>query len=111
MENDWISNIRVGDILAVGDSYRVVRDVKHSKSERHPPKTYVTFTIKRCSWTGRCYTVLTRSDLKTRGFRATGHSMRLRRQIDAKIRKAIVGRELPKDGPYSMTCCDVEGIG
>ena len=110
MTDDWIHAIRVGDILAVGDTYRIVRDVHHSRSDRWPPKTYVTFTIKRCSWTGRCYTVLTQSDLKTRGFRPTGHSMRLRRQIDAKIRKAIVGNELPKHGHYSMTCCDVEGI-
>jgi hypothetical protein len=100
----WIQHIRKGDVLASGSTLRVVRSVHHT--ERH---TYVFFTIKRCSWTRRCYTVLTQHDLKDRGFRATGKRVRLRSKMDREIEAEI--NEHRQSSDVVLRCCDVEGIG
>lgn len=94
----WIKDISVGDILMEGDTPRVVRSVSHTG------RTSVTFTIRHCSWTTRCYTVLNESDLRTRRFRPTGKRKRLDAPIDRAIREAIDKREI------KMHCCDVDGI-
>ncbi len=99
----WIGRIKRGDILAEGSSLRVVREVRHGENGR----VSVTFTIKHCSWTTRCYTVLTHSDLKTRGFRPTGKRVRLTGKLDAEIERNF-GVHIRET---TLHCCDVEGIG
>lgn len=101
MSEGWIRAIRKGDVLAAGNSLRVVRAVHHSGSH-----TYVTFTIRRCSWTTRCYTVLTEHDLKSRGFRNTGRRMRLGGELDYEIEQNFNLRMRDT----TLHCCDVEGV-
>lgn len=101
---DWVKRIRVGDVLrARSGLLRVVREVHHEGT-----KTVVTFAIKRCSWTGRCYTVYFHNDLKSMGFRPTGKRMRLSREIDRAIREEIVEHYIPEK--IKLHCCDVKGI-
>jgi hypothetical protein len=101
--------LRVGDVIASpGGSWRVVRVVHRSPNGN---LWGVTLTIKHCSWTGRCYTVLCANDLRQRGFyRVPVKRRRLRSAFDQKIRQAIERNEHPKHGRYSVTCCDVEGV-
>lgn len=96
----WIRKIKVGDILVEGNTPRVVRYVKHGTQ-----RTYVALSIRRCSWTTRCYTILTTSDLKTRRFRPTSKRQRLTKKIDRQIANAI------NETKIYLTCCDIEGIG
>lgn len=100
-KHDWIKEIRKGDILVEGDTPRIVRNVQHGKNGY----CCVTLAIRRCSWTRRCYTVINASDLKQRRFRPTGKRVRLDLPIDKAIEIAIQSRE------YTLTCCDVEGVG
>lgn len=98
----------VGSVLAEGSgTWRVVR-----RAHRKPNGDLwgVTFTIRHCSWTGRCYTVLTATDLKTRGFRLVPVRPRhLRSGVDGKIRAAMAQGGCSRS-EYLMTCCDVEGV-
>lgn len=98
--HEWIRQIRVGDILARGDSLRVVRDVSHWPDGR----TNVVFVIKRCSWTTRCYTVYGTNDLIQLGYRPLGKRLRLTLPIDEQISEAIGQLKI------TLTCCDVEGL-
>jgi len=111
----WIANIKKGDILVEGGTPRIVRYVHHYKI---PPgkgtrdgsiRTYVAFTIRRCSWTTRCYTLLTTHDLKQRKFRPTGKRKILRSRMDREIELEIING-LPLE-QVKLHCCDVEGIG
>lgn len=111
-ERDWTNKLEVGDVLRTptGD-LRVVRLASHhiitSGGRRPHWRSSVCLTIKHCSWTTRCYTVLNSADLKTRGFRPTGKRVRLQSRLDAEIRRNFGVDK--KD--ITLHCCDVEGIG
>jgi hypothetical protein len=99
-----MKQIRVGDVLrSRGGLLRIVRAVEHRGT-----KTVVTFSIKHCSWTGRCYTVYFHNDLKSMGYEPTGKRVRLRSQLDKLVRDEIVNHYRP--GDIRVKCCDVEGI-
>lgn len=101
----WVDEVEVGDILrAPNGVLRVVRAVHRYKKPRWPIKTWVYFTIRRCSWTHRCYTLLCGTDLKARGYRPTGKKFKLNKRIDRKIEKEF-GMFKAK-----LRCCDVEAI-
>jgi hypothetical protein len=98
----WIHKLQKGDIVKSGTGrMRVVRNVTHGK------RTVVSFAIAHCSWTGRAYTVLTESDLRTLGYRPTGIRYGLRTQLDKKREFEICHRG---SGAPEITCCDVKDI-
>lgn len=102
----WLDKIQEGDILLEqGRSERVVRNAHYGKNG----KLYsVTFTIKHCSWTGRCYTVLIRADLKTRRFAPTGKKYKAKTELDTKIKEEVNNSYNPPE--IKLHCCDVKGV-
>lgn len=102
---EWMRTVAVGDVLQErAGPMRVVREV--SRYDNGDLRA-VTLAIRRCSWTGRPYTVLGYTDLRVRGFRRVAHLRSpLRRPLDLKIQAAI--RQEAK--PYAASCCDVRGI-
>lgn len=64
----------------------------------------ITFAIKRCSWTGRCYTILNRHDIKNYKLKPTGTRSRMRTLLDRKLNAAIISRS------RNLDCCDVKGV-
>lgn len=101
--SDWRDTVRVGDVLVSGrGTRRVVRDVHHAG-----PHVFVTFTIRRCSWTGRCTTVYNRSDLRTFGYRPTGERVRLRSRVDLEIARNIKNHRREQQ---TLDCCEVRGV-
>jgi hypothetical protein len=66
--------------------------------------THVAFSIRRCSWTGRCYTVYNLGELRGMGYTITGKTVRLDKPIDRKIAKDI-GKLYPV-----LSCCAVKGL-
>lgn len=102
MSTAWIRGIRKGDVIRAGNSLRIVRDVTHTASGH----TYVTLAIRRCSWTGRCYTVLTQHDLRSRGFEPTGKRMRLRGELDWEIEQNLNLSARDRN----LGCCDVRSV-
>ena len=110
----WIAKIKRGDILrSRSGMLRVVREVTHSDQGIYGIRTSVTFTIKTCSWTGRCYTVYTGNDLVQMGFRPTRARVSLRKKIDREIACQIRDRPFPDmrlPKRYSIACCDVRDI-
>jgi len=101
----WMADVVVGSVLASrGGPWRVVREVNRYQNG---DLRSVTFAIRRCSWTHRCYTIYGYTDLKTHGFRLVPVEPRkLRGRLDRKIYVAIHEPCTQK----SMTCCDVEGV-
>lgn len=103
----WMSHLQIGDVLRAGRrSLRVVRHLSRYKSG--PKKGLlrsVTLTIKHCSWTGRCTTTLTYTDLWQRGFRPTGARRRLRSKLDR-----LIADDAGNKHTRHLDCCDVRGI-
>lgn len=103
MGRDWISRIRKGDVLRSRNGVlRVVRAVSHTR------RTTVTFVIRRCSWTTRCYTIYTGNDLRQMGYAPTNVRMPLRTKFDR-----LIEAEFHRPGPANVCflhCCDVTGI-
>jgi hypothetical protein len=102
----WMRDVQVGSVIAERNGpWRVVRHVTRS-----PNGTLwgVSLTIRHCSWTGRAYTVITASDLKTRGFRLLPvKPVKLKGEINERIARAITQ---PAREPFAITCCEVRGI-
>ncbi len=109
IDRDWRDDIKVGDVMSErGRPWRIVRQASYRDNGL---LLAVTFTIRRCSWTHRCYTTVMRVDLNVRGFRKVRNvSVSLKNSgIDAKIKRAI-GRVAMPNHNHILTCCDVEGL-
>lgn len=101
---EWMRSLRIGDVLEdANGSQRVVRYVKFYKDG---DLRSVAFAIKRCSWTGRPYTMLGYSDLKTRGFRPTNVRVRMGSSLDWKIYAEIGNTRIRA----LLSCCAVKGV-
>lgn len=106
---DWTNRLQPGDVVRFpSGALRVVRAVKHPD---RPTSSYgdiyrssITFSIKRCSWTHRCHTTYTSSDLRTLGCVKTRAKVLLRKKIDRLISEEL---RLNPDKPM-LTCCDVK---
>lgn len=101
----WMKDVVVGSVLARRHGpWRVVREVcRYQNGDLRS----VTFAIRRCSWTHRCYTIYGYTDLRVMGFRMVRVPPRtLRTRLDRRIHVAIHEPCTRK----SMSCCDVEGV-
>lgn len=103
----WFVDCVVGSVIQEGahGPMRIVRKV----SRYHTGRLYcVSVTIRRRSWTGRAYTVLTAADLKTRGFRLIPNvRIKFKRLIDVRIYQAI---NQGAGQPYIIGADEVVGI-
>ena len=89
-ERDWRDTLRVGDVLiTTSGDLRVVRRVSH---DTWGFTRCIDLVIRRCSWTRKPYTTISRNDLKQRGFRKA--EVRSRDSVDLS----------------NLTCWDVKGI-
>ena len=100
---------RVGDVYRARNGVlRIVRHVSVCQNDRalvNERKTWVYFTIRRCSWTRRCYTLYNLAELEYFGYSFTGKRVKgwtdkYQDQIDRVIQA----------GTQELTCCQVEGI-
>ena len=101
VEKDWRDNIRIGDVLREGRNFRVVRDCLY---KREGILVSVTFTIRRASWTHRCYTVIGRHDLIQRKFRPLKAKAKMATELDATVNRCIF------HSCDSLTPADVRGM-
>lgn len=101
---DWIRHLRAGDVVRMPSGVlRVVRKVTMGK--RGVIRS-ATFSIKRCSWTGRCYTVIHRSVLM-QGWSHTGRRVVLNSVLDAQIAHDVTHTDYRT---LQLHCCDVKGV-
>jgi len=101
----WMKNVRVGDVLECYDG-RVQRIVRAVTFYACGALWGVEFTIKHCSWTHRCHTIVDACRLQSEGWRPAGHRVRLTRPLDRRIAREIM--DLPRTP--RLDCCDVKGI-
>ena len=103
---DWMMRVQVGDVIRRGDGpFRIVREVtRYGNGELRS----VTLAIRRCSWTHRCYTVLSYTDLIHRGF--TKVPVKPRKLTSLADRAVTAAIHQPAWEPRLLTCCDVEGV-
>lgn len=98
-----MEKVRVGTVLVSrGGTARVVRRVtRYRTGELY----YVWFTIRHCSWTGRCYTMLSANDLIQQGYTPAGFTYRIPQdELNLNIERSLAG------GDYYLKCCDVRGV-
>lgn len=100
---DWRDTIQKGDILVSKRGPRLVRRATYSKTGF---LRAITLAIKHCSWTGRCYTVINRSDLNYLKFtKAPFRITATRIPLDEQIEACIIDPD-----NRSLDCCDVKGV-
>lgn len=109
----WMRRVAIGDVLEIGTGrvQRVVRAVTfYSCGALHS----VTFTIKHCSWTHRCDTVVDVSRLLTEGWHPAGVRMELNTRLDQAIAREIMSKRMRardrRRHQRRLDCCDVKGI-
>lgn len=107
MQLPWMRTLKVGHVITNGGPYRVVRDLSRYNNG---DLSYVYLSIRRCSWTHRCYTLLSYTDLRMFGYRRVRvKPRRLNQPIDRKINEAMRQPGCHR-GALVLTCCDVEGL-
>ena len=99
---EWMKQVEVGSVLRKGNSFRVVRAVHRY---RNGDLRSVTFVIKRCSWTHRCYTSYGYTDLIWNKYELVeGIKVELDSFLDELIK-----REFNAD-TRGLSCCDVKDV-
>jgi hypothetical protein len=97
-----MATVRVGDVLESDTGLmRVVRKVSRYKDG---DLRSVSFTVKRCSWTQRCYTLLDYTSLRLNGYKPVAR-VRMGSTLDWKIFKEIGSRRAPE-----LSCCAVKEV-
>lgn len=99
----WPDSLAVGSVIKSkkGRTFRAVRKVTY----KHDGRIWgVHLSIRRCSWTKRCYTIYTRNDL-IQFFRPTSMKVKIGSRIDSKILKNMSDPHV-----RTLDCCDVKGI-
>jgi hypothetical protein len=98
-------SIRKGDVLETpSGSLRIVR---HVSAAGTPRKTWLYFTIQRCSWTHACYTLYNVGELNGLGWRVVASAADL---LNDKFSREIE-QDFHKHGPERrFRCCDVRGV-
>lgn len=101
----WMHRLKIGDRLQRGNSPpRVVRNI--SRYDNGDLRC-VTFAIRHCSWTSRCYTVMHSNDLIQLGYTKVRGKYSLRTRLDKKIEYCITNHQ----NEYQvLDCCDVRGV-
>jgi len=105
---DWRDTLKVGDVLiSPTGSWRVVRAVSYWSEDnwcatRRGLLQSVTLSIKRCSWTGRAFTLKIRSDL-ARWQKLEGARAKLSTEADRKLLE-----DIRKYTTNHFTCCTVK---
>jgi hypothetical protein len=116
MSDADVDALRVGDVLLYGrlSKPRVVRAIKwhantpqRGRSKGDPQGVSVSFAIRRCSWTGRAWTTLSRTDLRL-NCRPAGRRAKV---ANSKLAVRLL-REIHDPPPtyFSLRCCDVIGV-
>lgn len=103
---EWMARVVVGSVFKTpsGD-LRLVRKVSRWDGKLGA----VTFAIRRCSWTGRAYTVYCAADLKTMGWQLLPVRVKaLDGPLDVKLHDFINGDYVR--GNYPMKCCGARGL-
>lgn len=102
----WMRHVVVGSVLrSRSGALRVVRAVgRYQNGDLRS----VSCTIRHCSWTHRCYTVINYTDLRILGYRLVRvPPRRLRSKMDRQIQTEM---HQPSWAKVRLTCCDVERI-
>lgn len=103
VRKDWRDQLRVGDVIrSAAGTHRVVRSAKR---DEFGLLVGIYLVIRACSWTRRAHTVLTRSDIRSRGFKPPIARVRLKSRLDRDIALDIKDFSRRK-----LTCCDVHGV-
>lgn len=105
-ERAWIRELQPGDVVQSGAGmFRVVRSISTSEIPYHTTRSSITFTIQRCSWTKKPYTVMTCNDLITLGYRKVRARVSLRNKFSEALAETFgAGKDC------KLHCCDVRGI-
>lgn len=103
----WMKHVKVGSVLRGPNGiFRIVREVTRYQDG---DLRSVTVTIRSCSWTHRCYTILNYTDLRILGYRLLRVKPRkLTSDFDRKIAVSI--HQPAWERPYVLDCCDVKGV-
>lgn len=105
-----IDSLEVGDLVRFNGTLRVVRDlgIPTPKSSRRKDRVYsVTFAIRRCSWTRKPYTVVSRVAMYNVPFEVVRRGYgTVRGPIDYLLQQDCENRR----GDTLLKCCDVIGI-
>jgi len=115
---DWIDRLQPGDIVVSGrGTERIVRKVSRWSAkwgDQYEHKvgrvSHIYFSILRCSWTTRAYTLLTRNDFIQSGYQPikTASPIPLKTRLDRDLLHDIRRNKSIKE--CILHCCDVVGV-
>ena len=102
-QSEWMAYVKAGDVLQTpsGD----LRMVRKTKRYEDGELRSATFAIRRCSWTGRAYTVKGYAEMHDWTF-LLAHEL----PDDRLTKKLARNLRYSKRFSQNMTCCDARGM-
>jgi len=105
---DFLLSLEAGDVVRINGKLRVVRRVHRYQKKYYPPNVSFWFSILRCSWTNRAYTVKKASDLAHCQIDLVLRNYHPKTDLEKTLESEI---NLPSPGyNKAITCCDVVGV-
>lgn len=106
----FLESLQPMDVVRLNGRLRVIRKIERHKQWRpapqHPQRIYFWFSIVRCSWTHRPYTVKTMTDLAHVDIELVMRNYTPKSELEWQLQKDIQARTHKP----CLDCCDVKGI-
>lgn len=116
---EFLHSIKEGTLIRMNGSLRLCRRIEWmerkakrgmAKKYMHQKKGYFYFTILRCSWTGRAYTIYTSNDMAQADIEIVSHNFKSKMTAFDKAFLAELDSSRTYPCRRNMNCCTVHGI-
>jgi hypothetical protein len=103
-----VESLREGDIIRWNGRLRVIRDVTKGEGKGWRRISF-TFSIQRCSWTGKPYTVYSRTDMQNlkKSLELVARNYKGKLPLEKLLTDDIKQRRGMR---CKLECCDVVGV-
>lgn len=95
------------DLIRLGGTFRIVRETTMKLNKKGKVSGCLTFSIRRCSWTNRPYTVMNAYDIKALGIELIARNVKLKHGLNSLMNKDVLeAKKYPWNRP-TLTAYDV----
>ena len=105
--DEVLLSLKPMDLVRLNGRLRIVRETSIKLNTKGKVSGCLTFSIMRCSWTKRPYTIKNVPDIRAAGIELVARSVKLKHGLSA-----ILDKDVKKQGTEKcdLTACDVVGI-
>ena len=106
---EFLLSLRPGDLLKAKGRLRVLRYTRHRTWRNRPTTASYAFSIQRCSWTRRPFTIYNIHDLNRCAVELIARNYQSKHPVSLLLDAELHGFLNSRD-ERNLNCCDVIGV-